>query len=61
MPDVPEAGQAAQDSEKLVNECEQQLIDEANDGDNEAFVTRVEDAIRNNPQHFPLLSKYFVQ
>jgi len=57
----PEAGQAAQDSAKLVNECEQQLIDEANDGDNEAFVTRVEDAIRNNPQHFPLLSKYFVQ
>lgn len=56
----PDAEQAEIDAQALLEKCEQKLIAEAEDGDNEAFVTRVEDAIRNNPQHFPILSKYYL-
>lgn len=55
-----EDAEAEQALATIQQECEDRLIAEAEDGDNEAFVKRVEDAIRNNTQHFPLLSKYYV-
>ena len=54
-----EADKAIMDAQTLRETAEADLIAEANNADNEAFVAKVEKAIRDNPQLFPVLSRYY--
>ena len=57
--DGPEGMRLNEQLEDLRQISQQALITQANDGDNEAFVTNIEQVIRDNPNLFPVLSRYY--
>ena len=49
-----------QQSSQLLEDVTNELIRQANDSDNEAFVDNYENVIREHPQMFPLLTQYYL-
>ncbi len=60
MSNGQEGRQAAAQSAKLLHDGEEQLMAQAHDDNNEAFVANVESFVRDNPKLFPVLSKYYI-
>ena len=57
--DGPEGMRLNEQLEDLRQISQDALITQANDGDNEAFVTNIEQVLRDNPNLFPILGKYY--
>jgi hypothetical protein len=49
-----------QQSSQLLEDVTNELIQQANDSDNVAFVDNYENVIREHPQMFPLLTQYYL-
>ena len=56
----PLATELEKQREALDNQITNEMIAQANNADNEAFFDDFEDVIRQHPQMFPLLTKYYL-